>query len=336
MNLRSRTPRYPDIERGVTLIELMVALAIGAFLMIGAVTVFMQGRTTFSVNEAISRLQENGRFVVDAVEPEVRMAHFFGLTNRSNRIVGRATPADPVPAGLGVAGDCGQNWSINLDLAVDGTNNGYAWACPAFGGAAQAGSDSFVIRRTAVDAAVAPLNGGTLYVQSARFQDGQIFVGPAIPPGFLPTSSETHELVVDGYYVSQSSTLGANIPSLRRKRLVNGPQIIDEEVLPGVEDMQVELGVDTDPLGAATRGSINRYVNLGDPMLDPADPGFNPDAQVLAVRVWFRIRADARENGYTDTTNYVYADQNVGPFNDAFRRILISKTIYLRNARPAA
>src|SRR5690606_21019944 len=47
--------------KGVTLIELMVALAIGSFLMIGAVTVFMQGRTTFRVTESIARLQENAR-----------------------------------------------------------------------------------------------------------------------------------------------------------------------------------------------------------------------------------------------------------------------------------
>ena len=41
-------------------------------------------------------------------------------------------------------------------------------------------------------------------------------------------------------------------------------------------------------------------------------------------------------NGFQDTTNYEYADQDVGPFNDAFRRVVVSKTVYLRNARPAS
>ncbi|HET7608276.1 MAG TPA: prepilin-type N-terminal cleavage/methylation domain-containing protein, partial [Gammaproteobacteria bacterium] len=53
---------------GLTLIELMVALAIGMFLMIGAITVFMQSRTTFRVNESVARLQENARFVLDTLE----------------------------------------------------------------------------------------------------------------------------------------------------------------------------------------------------------------------------------------------------------------------------
>jgi hypothetical protein len=139
---------------------------------------------------------------------------------------------------------------------------------------------------------------------------------------------------VNGYYVSRNSTLdtaGNNVPSLRRKTLVDGPRIVDEEVLPGVEDMQIQFGVDTDIPEAANRGSIDRYVNPEDPILAVANN------EILAVRIWLRIRAERLENGFVDTTNYVYADQNFTPdgTNNMFRRILVSKTIYLRNARPA-
>ena len=60
----------------MTLIELLVALAIGTFLMIGAVTVFMQGRAAFRVIESLARLQENGRFALDALERDIRMAQY--------------------------------------------------------------------------------------------------------------------------------------------------------------------------------------------------------------------------------------------------------------------
>jgi hypothetical protein len=56
----------------------------------------------------------------------------------------------------------------------------------------------------------------------------------------------------------------------------------------------------------------------------------------LAVRVWVRVRAERAERGFRDTAKYVYADQDVGPFNDAFRRVVVSKTVYLRNARPSS
>jgi hypothetical protein len=71
-------------------------------------------------------------------------------------------------------------------------------------------------------------------------------------------------------------------------------------------------------------------------MIDPTNAGFNPNAEVLAVRVWVRVRAERAERGFQDTATYVYADQNVGPFNDGFRRVVVSKTVYLRNARPSS
>ena len=44
-------------QRGLSLIELLVTLAIGTFLIIGAITVQSQTRKTFSVNEQQARLQ---------------------------------------------------------------------------------------------------------------------------------------------------------------------------------------------------------------------------------------------------------------------------------------
>jgi type IV pilus assembly protein PilW len=318
----------------MTLIELMVALAIGAFLMIGAITVFMQSRTTFRVTEAVSRLQENARFALDAIEPDIRMAHYWGLTPRTYLIQGRRAPTEG--AGIGTH-TCGNNWNLNLNEAIDGTNGNYTWACAA-NGAAAVNSDTLVVRRASEDP-VPVLIGGTLYIQSTRSQLGQIFV-PPVPAGYNVATSATHRLIVNGYYVSQTSSI-ANMPSLRRKTLQNGGNIVDEEVLVGVENMQIQFGVDTDAPGTAVvpnpnRGAIDRYVHPDDPIINPADVAFNPNAEILAVRVWLRLRAERIENGLVDPTNYQYAGQNFGVFNDGFRRIVVSKTIYVRNARPAS
>ena len=61
---RTRIPEHRDgVIRGarvggMTLIELMVAMALGAFLALGAMTVFTQGQAAFRVNESTARLQE--------------------------------------------------------------------------------------------------------------------------------------------------------------------------------------------------------------------------------------------------------------------------------------
>ena len=323
-------------QNGMTLIELMVALAIGAFLMLGAVTVFMQSRTAFRINESLSRLQENARFALDTMEPDIRMGHFWGLTARTYLIQGRGAPTDP--AGVGQHW-CGNNWFLNLNEAIDGTNNTYSWGCGPNVGVAQPNSDTLVIRRASEDA-IAPgaLTAGTTYIQSARAQLGQIFVGTALPAGFNAATSETHRLLVSGYFVSDMSSV-QGLPSLRRKFLQTDGTAAEEEVLVGVEDMQIQFGIDTDVPGTPVapnpnRGSIDRYVNPDDPVIDPTNAGFNPNAEILAVRVWLRLRADRVENGLADPTNYQYADRNAGVFNDRIRRLLVSKTIFVRNARP--
>ena len=62
-------------------------------------------------------------------------------------------------------------------------------------------------------------------------------------------SSATHNLMVNSYYVSPTSTLIPGAPTLRRKTLTvrNGaPFIEDQEVAPGVENIQLQLGIDVD------------------------------------------------------------------------------------------
>src|SRR5690606_2129446 len=177
-------------------------------------------------------------------------------------------------------------------------------------------ADTLIVRRVAEEAEAPTAN--RLQVQSARFLDSPLFIGTTLPAGYTAENSETYRLIVNGYYVSETSTLstpGNPVPSLRVKTLIDGPSIEDREVLPGVEDMQVQFGIDTDPPGAPNRGSVDRYVNPGDPLLDTSA---NPDVRVLAVRVWLRLRSELPELGFTDTSAYEYADQMFDPPNDAY------------------
>jgi type IV pilus assembly protein PilW len=336
----AQTPRR---ARGVTLIELMVAVAIGAFLMIGAMTVFMQSQTTFRVNQSVARLQENARFALAAIEPDIRMASFYGLSSRGVRINGRAKINTPNNAALwpGGVGGCGSNWALDLENPIVATNGAYLWPCPPTVGGPEPGSDTVLIRRVNENVVAAgALSNNTLYLQSARFQPGQIFAANAVPAGYLATTSQTNALITRGYYIAtQSGQLGLKgqtIPSLHRKSLSSNPiGVIDEEILAGVEDLQIELGIDTDIPDAPNRGAVDRYVNADDPILDPASPSYNPNVVILAVRIWLRVRAEDIENGFSDTTEYKYADVDFTPTaaQQPFRRLLVSKTIYLRNAR---
>jgi type IV pilus assembly protein PilW len=152
-------------------------------------------------------------------------------------------------------------------------------------------------------------------------------------------------MVVRTYYVANNSDPSfIGTPSLRVKTLTQGdtgPEFVDEEVMRGVEDLQVQFGIDTgdydgngvidagldedgNGIPDAPNGIATRYVN---PNAVPA--GF----QIVSVRLWVMVRAEQEEQGFVDTKTYNYGDRvNVRPA-DKFRRVLFSRTIQLRNAR---
>ena len=322
--------------RGVSLIELMISLVIGSILLIGTVSVYMNSRNTYRVNETMARIQENARFALDIMEPDLRLASFWGRTSSPAFLQDSATAVDPIPAGLAVAGDCRVNWAIDLNQIVEGFNNNYPYGagCAAFGAGVQAGTDVLVIRHVAGNPIAAAIPG-TVQLMSSRM-NGQLFADGVQPLGF-PATATMHNLVAHGYYVAQDSgpgplptQTGLGIPSLRRKSLQPGPVIVDQDIISGVQDFQIQLGVDTDIVGTPTRGMIDRWVDPGNPILIPGNAAFIPAAQVVAVRIWLLVRAERPEIGFVNNTNYIYGDQNV-VFNDNFRRLLVSKTVRLRN-----
>lgn len=72
-------------QQGVSLIELMVALAIGSLLVLGLVEVFAASRTAYQLSEGLARVQENARFAVDYLQRDIRMAGHMGCVNDQAR-----------------------------------------------------------------------------------------------------------------------------------------------------------------------------------------------------------------------------------------------------------
>lgn len=73
--------------RGVSLIELMVALAIGALLLVGLIQVFSASRMAYQMSSGMARTQENGRFAVDYLQRDLRMAGHMGCVNDQSRFL---------------------------------------------------------------------------------------------------------------------------------------------------------------------------------------------------------------------------------------------------------
>jgi type IV pilus assembly protein PilW len=360
LKFRLSLPRLSR-ERGLSLIELMVALTIGAVLIFGATQVYVNSRKSYGINESVARLQETARYAMSVIEPDIRMSNFWGLVKGAAVIANQAgqTAAVAAVAAGAPANICGRNFATDLSTNLQGDNNSYVLSATRAAGCdnlidvatgaawpttAMATADTLTVRRASVF--VSPPAAGFLQVCTSRIAGRLISDGSACTAA---PAGQLDNLIVNTYYIDRNSAQALNLPALRRKVIssVGGaPVFLDQEIIPGVEDMQIQFGID--PPG--NTGVATRYVNPN---------GVPAGAQIVAVRVWLLVRADVAETGFTDNRVYQYGDRLVAngvtgdltvaagaglayqPSANAdasftgpqhFRRLLISRTIQIRNA----
>jgi type IV pilus assembly protein PilW len=329
MSNTSESAGCAGIVRGCGLIETLVALAIGLFVVAVAITLYARAGTALRVLDAHARMHETARHALAVIESDVRMAGYYGLAGTARNVTIHPLFAFPDKCG-------GAGWVTDVEQLIDGTNNRYldATNCAALSGGAQAGSDVLVVRRASarsieLNSTVVPATARDEVLLVSTRDTAQLFVaediGGVIPAGYplqaaagMNPPSELRSLLVHAYYVSVDSSVGASVPALRRKALVGGPGIADEEIGTGVEDLQFRIGADVD----------------GDGALDSFfEPGTLPVAATpLCVRIWLRVRSVERSGATAAGASY--ADRTWPPVSDGYDRMLVAKTIQLRNSHP--
>lgn len=76
--LKRNIPACGATIRGVTLIELMVAITVGLIILAAVSQLFVNSRSTYNTEEALARVQESGRFAIDFLARDIRMAGYLG------------------------------------------------------------------------------------------------------------------------------------------------------------------------------------------------------------------------------------------------------------------
>lgn len=125
------------------------------------------------------------------------------------------------------------------------------------------------------------------------------------------------------YYVSDNNF---GEPALYRERVLSGTvasaavtAVRADELVEGIEDMQILYGVDT---SLNSNGSANLYVPY-DQVSDPSD--------IVSVRVSFLVRSI--ENNLVQGTQTVQFNGTEQSFNDGFLRKVFTSTVTLRNPK---
>jgi type IV pilus assembly protein PilW len=313
--------------RGLTLVEVMVSMTLSLFIAaaLGALVVNMS-RAHAELDRS-SRQIENGRYAVELLAEEIRLAGFYGDVRQAGAIYSQPDPCATNIAALG--------WSaapITVPVALEGrSGSGDTPACVQSHRADTAVLALHRLSTEEIDAdAVA---GGAAFVQTS-----QCALDPFMPPLVVSSSAADFTLknlacdtitpvrryVSRIYYVATCSDCARDeIPTLKRVEL-NGAAWGETSLAEGIEEIQFEYGFDVDGDAAP-----DEYVTSLDGV---EDSPLNDWSNVMTVRIWILSRATETTPGYADAKTYTLGLHGArGPYNDGFKRRVHTTLVRLNN-----
>jgi type IV pilus assembly protein PilW len=330
---------------GFSLVELMVGLTLGLMLIAGAVTIYLATSQSYREVEQVAALTENARFAEQIVGESLRHMGFLGEVT-ANKV--EVDPSLTAPTG-DCSGAAGAYNLTRLGYAATVDSSGAVLGCITDG---VEGTDVLVIKRTlprpfssgprvrdpndpptgTIDTP-GPLEDGRTYVMSNSVA-GRLFEGssssptePTIGSGGEFPGGTAWEYQYEVFYVRQANS--TDVPRLSRRVLsynatTNAMEFTTEDIVEGVEDLQLLFGYDSD-----SDGDVDTYEDLA-----AIEAGGNW-ANVASVEVFMLVRSATSDAQYTDQKTYRLGDPNdpVGPFNDNFRRLLSHTSVSLRNLK---
>jgi type IV pilus assembly protein PilW len=301
-------------SRGFTLVELMVAIALGLFVITVVVQGFAATSAASNTNSVVAESSTNGRHALEELKREVRHAALHRLVWDASQIVNDDATLATKDYG------CGAGFVTGLGVGITGfnDNNPYAASCLSTASdRAYARGDVLVLRRTS-RAPASSFDIGAPYVRMA-YGVANVFIGATTTDEpLLPEPHFDYRMVSDVYFVN-SFTNSANetprVPALYRLTLSSGanPQMKPELVASNVEQFQVQYAV------ADGSGNI-RYFDAN---------AVTDWTAVRTARIWLLTRESTAEPGFV-SGEYVMGDVTYKPA-DNFRRNVYSSTIAIRN-----
>lgn len=315
-------------QAGLSLIELMIAIALGLVLMTGVMQVFLSSRVTFATQQAMSRIQETGRLAVEFISRDVRMAGYMGCASRSGAFGDTAGDVlnfhrdfeiglqgfSSVPSGVTLSPVPMANTDIlvvrtadALPLLASGPNEANSVSVKVTASAITDDCSNGICEDQVV--AVSDCVDTRVFVANnlAAANDTTLRVGGAVlPADNFTVGAELIPVKTYTYFVAPS-TVNANRPSLWQN--VNGVAT-SQELLEGVERLSITFG---------RNGSTN-YV---------AAPSVTDWSAVNSVRIEILV-ASVDDRVLNDSQVYTFAGEEITATDFRLRQVF-TNTIGMRS-----
>jgi len=316
-------------QAGFSVVEVMIAMLLSLILGSAIVTVFVNNSYSFNQDENIARMQDDARHALREIAFDISMAGHYAELHVPNAVMH--------DAGLTIGIDCGPvgeiNWmyrtieagtgnSMSIAAIDNATNADVGAAHSCFqGGELLDGTDVVSIKRVA-GAEAGALGAGSVYLRT-NGTVGFLFNAPTpiAPPVAVALPRTDWQFRPSIYYIRQfANAPGDNIPTLCRKALRGvGPSMTTECLATGIENLQIEYGIDT-----SEDGHPNVY--LSNPTLDQMQ-------NVVAARIFLLARTTEIDTRYTNSKTYSISNSPDMVPGDSFHRRVFSTSVSIQNIR---
>jgi type IV pilus assembly protein PilW len=324
MNLRPPHTRLAG-QRGVSMVELMIAMLLGLFLMAAMLQLFSSNKSTYTNMEGLSQIQENARAGIERLKSRVRMAGYMGCSNLDILEPNNIT----VPT-----------VNFNANVLITGTDNDSNTSNSIVDATDTVSIISATLANTALSADMTADDSDVLLTNPKHFQvnDLMIITDCENADIFRISNIDTSGLVVE-----HKTTTGVNSSNILSKAyLANSTRVmsmqnvtysvqdtsrVDEsgnavlslfetptggariEIMTGVEDMQITYGEDTSNDGeadvyrdASTVASWANVVSIRINLLVSTDRGIGPDQRTYINLAGATVTGDRRMRRAFTTT----------------------------------
>lgn len=308
-------------QRGMTLVELMVAIAIGLFLSLVLYAAYMNSSRLFSLQDHLAEMQDSGRAAIEVLQRESRLIGYLGCVNESSlatppftSLMGYESASSVVPAisSTEFSGVTGHALVIrhgaykSLPLTATMTSNT----------SMTAGSDEFGWKGTTPTMLISDCVGAEQFTASAITAAGTTTtLSSGSPLGRLYTATARVRPVETSIFFLATPT-GKSQPSLYQ-RLSNGYVNVDLRVADNVAEWKLSYATGTEDSKLSASGR---------------------KASDLAAAEWKNvksIRVDllliSRKPTLDEPAGYWFDFANVTSKTDRYLRKEMATTIAVRN-----
>lgn len=310
-------------QSGLSLIELMIAMTLGILIVAGMGTLFVQNKNSYNQGDQIERMQEDARYALNTIIDDIELAGFWADVHAPSNVDRHAD------ATIDGAADCSgaSPWVYVAERPVAVHDHNVASVNATFDciadAAHQDNTDAIAINRVAgAETPLAQLKANAIYMMSNGANG--IFLTPATTGTTMGGTIKYWEYKPTLYYVrNYANTAGDGIPTLCRFELsddVATPRMEETCIAQGVENLQIEYGIDTD-----TDGVANQYISSPSAIL--------LRDRLVSVRLHLLMRSIEPDHGYTNPKTYSIGNFDGYVPDDNFYRRVYTTTVLVRNTR---